>query len=96
MLIHIVVWKYRDEIDTEAREEHVASLKALDGIVPGMVRFEVGTDVLHLERSYDTGLAAAFKDRDALDAYTDHQDHVKVARMGKDISAHVASVDFFV
>lgn len=96
MLIHIVVWKYRDRIDTETREEHVAALKALDGVVPGIVRFEVGSDVLHLERSYDTGLAAAFDDRAALDAYTDHPEHVRVAQMGKGISAHVASVDFLV
>ncbi|QQS40790.1 MAG: Dabb family protein [Acidobacteriota bacterium] len=96
MLIHIVVWKYSDDVSEDVRAEHVAALKALDGLVPGMARFEVGTDVLHLERSYDTGLASAFEDRAALDAYTDHPEHVKVAQMGKRISAHVASVDFFV
>lgn len=96
MLIHIVVWKYRDDVGEDVRAEHLESLKALDGVVPGMERFEVGTDVLHLDRSYDTGLASAFEDRAALDAYTDHPEHVKVAQMGKRISAHVASVDFFV
>lgn len=96
MLIHIVVWKYRDDIPVSMRKEHVESLRALDGIVDGMHRFEVGSDVLHLDRSYDTGLASAFKDKEALDAYTVHDAHVQVANLGKEISEHVASVDFFV
>ena len=47
-----------------------------------------------LPRSYDTGLVAVFRDRAALDEYTVHPDHVKVASFGREISAHVASVDF--
>lgn len=96
MLIHIVVWKYREETSQDIRREHVESLKALDGIVPGMLRFEVGSDVLDLDRSYDTGLVAEFTGREALDEYTVHEAHQKVASMGKDISAHVASVDFLI
>lgn len=94
MLIHIVVWKYRDDVEENVRAGHVAELKKLDGIVSGMIRFEVGSDILDLDRSYDTGLAAAFSDRDALDRYTEHEEHLKVAALGKRISRHVASVDF--
>ena len=94
MLIHIVVWKYREDVPENVRSEHIASLRALDGLVPGMIRFEVGSDILHLERSYDTGLAAAFTGRASLDEYTVHKAHQKVAAMGKTISVHVASVDF--
>ncbi|REJ77415.1 MAG: Dabb family protein [Acidobacteria bacterium] len=96
MLIHIVVWKYREDVGGDVRSKHVESLKALKGLVSGIHRFEIGTDVLHLDRSYHTGLVIAFEDRDALDAYTLHPEHMKVAGMGKEISAHVASVDFIV
>jgi hypothetical protein len=96
MLIHIVVWKYRDDVPENVREEHIAGLKALDGLVPGMLRFEVGSDVLQLDRSYDTGLAAAFDGQDDLDEYTVHEAHQRIAAMGKTISAHVASVDFLI
>ena len=54
----------------------------------------MGFDTLFLPRSYDTGLVAIFADRAALDAYTIHPEHVKVAEFGRSISAHVASVDF--
>lgn len=94
MLIHIVVWKYKDDVPKDVRESHVKALKALEGVVDGMVSFRVGSDVLRLDRSYDTGLTSVFADRGAFDAYTTHPEHVTVADMGKEIAEHVASVDF--
>ena len=94
MLTHIVVWKYKAEAAEERRREHVARLRALEGVIPEIQSFAVGSDVLRLPRSYDTGLVAVFRDRAGLDAYTVHPEHVKVADMGREISAHVASVDF--
>jgi len=89
-----VVWKYRAGVEQIAREEHVNLLRNLPSIVPGVQNLSVGFDSLHLPRSYDTGLVAVFEDRAALDAYTVHPEHVKVADFGRSISEHVASVDF--
>jgi len=94
MLTHIVVWKYRADVEQFAREEHVKLLSALASIIPEVQSLAVGFDVLFLPRSYDTGLVATFVDRAALDAYTIHPEHVKVAEFGRSISEHVASVDF--
>jgi hypothetical protein len=94
MLTHIVVWKYLDEVNPVQREEHVAMLRRLPSVIPDLDRFSVGSDMLGLPRSYDTGLVAVFADRAGLDAYTVHPEHVAVADFGKRVSAHVASVDF--
>ncbi len=94
MLTHIVIWKYRADVDDKTRNEHVHSLRRLATVIPEVKSLEVGFDVLHLPRSYNTGLVAIFEDRAGLDAYTVHPEHVKVAEMGKTISEHVASVDF--
>ncbi len=94
MLTHIVIWKYRADVEQAVREEHVARLRRLPSLVSGVLSFKVGTDVLRLPRSYDTGLVATFRDRAALDAYTNHPEHLAVAAMGRDVSAHVVSVDF--
>jgi hypothetical protein len=94
MLTHIVVWKYRDDIEQFAREEHVNLLIALRSLVPQVRSLSVRFDTLHMPRSYDTGLVAVFDDRAGLDAYTVHPAHVKVAEFGRSISEHVASVDF--
>jgi len=94
MLTHIVVWKYRADVAQATRDEHVAGLRSLARVVSGIESFAVGFDILRLPRSFDTGLVAGFRDRAALDAYTVHPDHVKVADFGRSISETVASVDF--
>ena len=94
MLTHIVIWKYRGDTLQAEREEHVARLRRLPSLIPGIESFNVGFDTLHLARSYDVGLVAIFRDRAALDAYTVHPEHIIVADLGRRISAHVASVDF--
>jgi stress responsive alpha/beta barrel protein len=94
MLSHIVIWKYRADIEQEVREEHVGLLRALAGAIPEVVALSVGFDLLRLPRSYDTGLVAVFHNRAGLEAYTIHPAHIKVAELGRSISEHVASVDF--
>jgi hypothetical protein len=94
MLTHIVIWKYRADVEQSAREEHVSRLRALASLVPEVQTLAVGSDTLFLPRSYDTGLVATFADRAGLDAYTVHPEHVKVVAFGRTISEHVASVDF--
>jgi hypothetical protein len=94
MLTHIVIWKYRVDIEQEVRAEHVTLLRELVRTIPEIVSLSVGFDVLNLPRSYDTGLVAIFHDRAGLEAYTIHPAHIRVAELGRSISEHVASVDF--
>ena len=94
MLTHIVCWKYKAETTPEMRADHRAKLMALPEIIRNSVSFNVGEDILHLERSFDTGLVAVFTDRAALDFYSDHPEHQKVAALGRGISEKVVSVDF--
>ena len=94
MLIHIVCWKYKVEITETEREEHRAKLRNLPNVIPNILSFNVGADILRLERSFDTGLVAAYPDREALDAYTNHPDHQAAANLGKQIAERVVSVDF--
>ena len=94
MLTHIVIWKYRAEVEAEVREEHVLLLRSLPTVIKEIESLSVGFDVLQLPRSYDSGLVATFQDRSALEAYTVHPEHVKAANFGRAISEHVASVDF--
>lgn len=94
MLTHIVIWKYRAEVEPEVREEHVHLLQNLQGLIREVQSLQVGFDTIHLPRSFDTGLVATFADRAALDAYTVHPEHIKVAEFGRSISEQIASVDF--
>ena len=93
MLLHLVSFKYKPDVDAAARAQHrqrLAGLKSLDGVID----LKVGEDVVRSPRSYDTGLAVTFADRAALDAYQKHDRHVPIAQYGVTLSEHIVEVDF--
>ena len=94
MLIHIVCWKYKAETDDAARHGHREKLQSLVGVIPEIAEFDVGADMLHVDRSFDTGLVATFADADALERYTNHPKHQRVAALGRELAERVVSVDF--
>ncbi len=94
MLTHIVCWKYKSETTQAQKETHLAKLKNLPNVIPNIISFNIGFDILQLERSFDLGLVAVYPDRAALDFYTEHETHQEVAKMGKEIAEKVVSVDF--
>ena len=93
MLLHLVSFKYKPDVDAAARAQHrerLAALKHLDGVID----LQVGEDVVRSPRSYDTGLAITSPDRAALDAYQKNDQHVPVAQFGVALSDHIVAVDF--
>ena len=93
MLMHLVSFKYKAEVDSATRalhRERLAALKTLDGVI----ELKVGEDVVRSPRSYDTGLAVTFANRAALDVYQKNDRHVPVAQFGIELSEHIVAVDF--
>jgi hypothetical protein len=93
MLIHLVSFKYRWDVEDDARRDHrqrLAGLSSLDGVAD----LKVGADVVGSSRSYDTGLVVTFRDRAALDAYQKDPAHVLVAQFGASLCEHIVAVDF--
>ena len=93
MLLHLVCFKYKPDVDAETRRQHRERLAALRNI-DGIADLKVGADIVGSARSYDTGLAITFTDRAALDAYQKNERHVPVAQFGVSISDHIVAVDF--
>jgi hypothetical protein len=93
MVMHIVSFKYRGDVDAAARRDHRTRLSALADI-DGILDLKVGEDFVHSVRSYDTGLVVAFRDRAALDVYAKHPRHEPVAKLGRDLSETIVAVDF--
>jgi len=94
VIVHIVCWKYRDDVGDNARADHRQRLASLDGLVPGLRKLEIGADILHLERSFHTALLAEFDNMASLEEYTVHPDHQTVVAVGREIAEKVMSVDF--
>lgn len=93
MVVHLVSFKYRTDVDDAARQDHRTRLKALAD-VDGILDFKVGADFVRSPRSYDTGIVVLFRDRAALDGYATHPRHVPVAQLGRDLSENIIAVDF--
>lgn len=93
MLIHIVSFKYKADVNDAARRDHRAKLKGLAGL-PGVIELKVGEDIVRSPRSYDTGLLVKFPDRAALDAYATNPQHVVVAQLGGSLAEHIVAADF--
>jgi hypothetical protein len=93
MIVHMVCFKYKPEVDAATRTEHVSRLRPLWDI-DGILDLKVGEDILHLGRSFDSGLVVLFRDRSALDGYATHPRHEPVAKWGASLCERVVSVDF--
>jgi hypothetical protein len=93
VVVHLVSFKYRPDVDEAARQDHRTRLKALAD-VDGILDFKVGADFVRSPRSYDTGIVVLFRDRAALDGYATHPRHVPVAQLGRDLSETIVAVDF--
>jgi hypothetical protein len=79
MVKHIVFWKLKDSAHGNTREENARLIKekleALRGVIPGLLRIEVGIDFSRTEQSAHLALYSEFATRADLDAYQAHPAH---------------------
>lgn len=93
MIKHIVLFKLKDRsAESVARTAQV--LRDLEGKVESLLSIEVGTDVLHSERSFDIALTTTFRDLDGLQAYQVHPEHQKVIAHMNEVRETSVSVDY--
>ncbi|MDF2649485.1 MAG: hypothetical protein K0Q73_5290 [Paenibacillus sp.] len=77
MLTHVVFFKLKDR-SPEAVEVTKAVLTNMEGKIPVLRHIEVGTDILHLDRSYDIALITKFDSLEDLNVYATHPVHKEV------------------
>jgi quinol monooxygenase YgiN len=79
MIKHIVMWKLKEHAEGADRASNARKMKELldacAGIVPGILKLEVGLAEPGLEATYDVILYSEFTDKAALDAYQEHPQH---------------------
>ncbi|QMV40618.1 Dabb family protein [Cohnella cholangitidis] len=77
MITHIVLFKMKDR-SPESVERTAQVLRDMEGKIDVLRHLEVGTDVLHSDRSYDIALYTKFDSMEDLQAYQVHPVHKKV------------------
>ena len=69
-------------------------LLGMKGRIPQLRHLEVGTDVLHSERSYDIALVTKFDSLEELETYQKHPVHVEVAKYMTSVRESSVAVDY--
>lgn len=80
-VIHVVLVRWREDADADAREAVRAGVRGLRTAIPGVLAVEEGPSVSPegLEQGNDYGFVVTFLDASARDAYLPHPDHLEVA-----------------
>jgi hypothetical protein len=93
MLMHIVLFKLKDRRPEEVTKAQ-KKLRELAGRVPQLRSLEVGSDIIHAERSYDLALVATFDSLADMQAYQVHPHHVQVGIHMRGVAETIVSVDY--
>lgn len=98
MITHIVMWKLKENAlgnsKLENAKEIKRSLEALKSEIKGIIKLEVGINILASDQSYDVVLNSEFVDQASLDAYQVHPKHVAVSNYITDLRDERVVVDY--
>jgi len=100
MLKHIVLFKMKEQAEGADKEQNTrrlkAALEALPGKIPQIAKMEVGINAVLSEAAYDIAIYSEFSNKDDLEHYQKHPEHMKVVDLVKSVVAGRAVVDYLV
>lgn len=94
MIVHIVMFKFRDENKSSNIKEVAKRLNALVELIPSLKSMEVGVNFTVSERAFDLSLYSTFETKEDLDAYAIHPEHLKVVEFIKSVTLESKVVDY--
>jgi hypothetical protein len=94
MIVHIVMFKFRDENKSSNIKEVVKRLNSLVELIPSLKSMEVGVNFTDSERAFDLSLYSTFDTKEDLGAYAIHPEHLKVVELIKSVTLESKVVDY--
>jgi hypothetical protein len=95
MIEHIVLFRWTEAANEEAKENVMTELRKLKGKIPGIMDLSCGTNFCDRSKGYTHGLVVRFTDRAALEAYGPHPEHQRVVQTFiAPIRADVLALDY--
>ena len=94
MVVHIVMIKFQKECSAEVIEEIKGDIDSLLGKVPTLLSMETGLNFSDEERAMDLVLTSTFADREGLNDYAVHPEHLKVIDKIKKVADYSRVVDY--
>lgn len=93
MVKHIVMFKLNENTQ-ENFESAVNALNGMKGNIETLRFLEVGRNYAESERSYDLVLTTHFDDKEGLDIYASHKNHLPVIKLIRSLCSHSVVVDY--
>ena len=98
MIKHIVMWRLKDSAAGASREENAKKLKEsledLKDKIEEIKAIEVGINFNSSPAAFDVVLYSEFADREGLDTYQNHPEHLKIVDFVGEIRTDRAVVDY--
>ena len=98
MIKHIVMWRLKDFAAGATKEENAVKLKQsleeLDSVIDAISAIEVGINFNGSPAAFDVVLYSEFENREALEAYQKHPEHLKIVDFVGEIRTDRAVVDY--
>ena len=94
MIVHIVMFKFKDEDKSSNIVKVEEKLKSLTGKIPTLKLMEVGVNFPEADRAFDLSLYSTFDSKEDLKAYAIHPEHLKVVELIKSVTTESKVVDY--
>ena len=93
MVKHIVMFKLTEKTP-ENMKRATNALRSLEGNIETLKSIGIGTDFLESDRSYDIVLIAHFENREGLEIYSTHENHLPVVKIMRSLCSSSVVVDY--
>lgn len=99
MIIHVVMWKFKENAEGCGKMENAARIKemleALYGVIPQIQSLEVGLNINGRDpKAYDAVLVCRFRNMEDLELYKSHPEHKKISAFCKLVRESRVAVDY--
>jgi hypothetical protein len=94
MVVHIVMFKFKEENRQANLIQAKQMLEALMGAVPTLRSIDVGLNFAKEDRAMDLSIITTFEDKAGLEAYAVHPEHLKVVDFIKQVVEYSKVVDY--
>lgn len=94
MIVHIVMFRFKDENKSSNIAEVAKRLNALPDLISALKSMEVGVNFTDSERAFDLSLYSTFETKEDLQAYAVHPEHIKVVELIKNVALESKVVDY--
>ena len=94
MVVHIVMFKFKEENKQANIIQAKQMLEELMGAVPTLRSMDVGLNFANEERAMDLSIITTFESKAGLEAYAVHPEHLKVVDFIKQVVEYSKVVDY--